>query len=165
MRQTWNKHNLFNLVNFRNQSNTNKTLFQQKWAAKSVTRAYHGEHISEGKWERMFSRRLLSAVDMTPAYMARHNGSEQAAGRGSGKILGADQERFVPRNARGRDAKNMTPYMQMTFAPQERRLDVAIHRAMFASSARQARQFVIHGAVTVNGKKVGFDPDRIRKPT
>ncbi|KAK4463734.1 alpha-L RNA-binding motif-containing protein [Cladorrhinum samala] len=156
VRQTWNKHNLFNLLNYRNQLNTGRTLFQQKWAAKSVTRAYHGEHISEGKWERMFSRRLLSAVDMAPAYMARHDGSEQAAGRGSGKILSEDQERFVPRNGRGRDAKKMTPYMQMTFAPQERRLDVAIHRAMFASSARQARQFVIHGAVTVNGKKMKY---------
>jgi predicted rRNA methylase YqxC with S4 and FtsJ domains len=36
----------------------------------------------------------------------------------------------------------------------ERRLDIAIFRALFASSARQARQFVLHGAVTVNGKKV-----------
>lgn len=48
----------------------------------------------------------------------------------------------------------MTPYMQMTFAPLERRLDTAVFRALFASSVRQARQFVIHGAVKVNGKKV-----------
>lgn len=44
--------------------------------------------------------------------------------------------------------------MQMTYAPLERRLDTAIFRAMFASSSRQARQFVIHGAVKVNGKQV-----------
>lgn len=48
----------------------------------------------------------------------------------------------------------MTPYMQMTFAPLERRLDTAVFRALFASSVRQARQFIIHGAVKVNGKKV-----------
>lgn len=48
------------------------------------------------------------------------------------------------------------PYMQMTFAPMERRLDVSIFRALFASSARQARQFVVHGAVKVNGKKMQF---------
>lgn len=47
-----------------------------------------------------------------------------------------------------------TPYMNMTFAPQERRIDVAIFRAMFASSVRQARQFVVHGRVKVNGQKV-----------
>jgi ribosomal protein S4 len=52
--------------------------------------------------------------------------------------------------------QNMTPYMQMTFAPLERRLDTAVFRAMFASSVRQARQFIIHGAVKVNGKKVGL---------
>ncbi|KAK3985966.1 putative mitochondrial SSU ribosomal protein S4 precursor [Cladorrhinum sp. PSN332] len=162
VRQTWNKYNLFNLQHMRPPYYVSKTFFQQKWSAKSVTRAYHGEHISEGKWERMFSRRLLSAVDMDPAYMARHNGSEQAAGRGSGRkvpattMVNGSMVELVPRNNRGRDVNKMTPYMQMTFAPQERRLDVAIHRALFASSARQARQFVVHGAVTVNGKKMKY---------
>lgn len=50
------------------------------------------------------------------------------------------------------------PYMQMTFAPLERRLDTALFRALFASSARQAKQFVVHGAVKVNGKKVRSFP-------
>lgn len=50
----------------------------------------------------------------------------------------------------------MTPYMQMAYYPLERRLDTAIFRAMFASSVRQARQFVVHGLVKVNGKKVRF---------
>ncbi|KAK4165916.1 putative mitochondrial SSU ribosomal protein S4 precursor [Cladorrhinum sp. PSN259] len=157
VRQTWNKHNLYNLLQLRQPRNQFLTFFQQKWRAKSITRAYHGEHISEGKWERMFSRRLLSAVDMDPAYMARHNGSEQAAGRGSGLILTPELAQRVPRNSRDRKYQTTaTPYMQMTFAPQERRLDIAIHRALFASSARQARQFVIHGAVTVNGKKMKY---------
>lgn len=44
--------------------------------------------------------------------------------------------------------------MNMTYAPLERRIDVAIHRALFASSTRQARQFVVHGAVKVNGQVV-----------
>ena len=42
----------------------------------------------------------------------------------------------------------------MVYAELERRLDTAIFRALFASSARQARQFVVHGYVKVNGKKV-----------
>ena len=44
--------------------------------------------------------------------------------------------------------------MNMVYAELERRLDTAIFRAMFASSARQAREFVVHGYVKVNGKKV-----------
>ncbi len=51
-----------------------------------------------------------------------------------------------------------TPYMNMVYAPAERRLDTAIFRALFASSTRQARQFVVHGYVKVNGKKVFFCP-------
>ena len=47
------------------------------------------------------------------------------------------------------------PYANMTYAALERRLETAVFRAMFASSTRQARQFCIHGAVKVNGKKVG----------
>lgn len=42
----------------------------------------------------------------------------------------------------------------MVYAPAERRLDTAIFRALFASSTRQARQFVVHGYVKVNGKTV-----------
>lgn len=84
---------------------------------------------------------------MDPNYLARNDGRVESAGRGSG--LHDDE------NTRKREAKE-TPYMHMTFAPLERRLDTAIFRALFASSTRQARQFVVHGAVKVNGKKVCF---------
>ena len=78
-------------------------------------------------------------------YLAQHDGSEQAAGRGSGADTHPDvQQRPYPR----------TPYLNMVYAPLERRLDTAIFRALFASSTRQARQFVVHGYVKVNGKKV-----------
>lgn len=149
------------------------TFFQQKWAAKSKTRGYHGEHVPEKKWVRLFSPRLLSAVDMPPKYLALHDGSEQATGRGSGRTdstLTAESysTEAAPVPSRFRydrpptttnallesHVAKMTPYMQMTFAPMERRLDTAIFRALFASSVRQARQFIIHGAVTVNGKKM-----------
>ncbi|KAG5996546.1 hypothetical protein E4U54_002540 [Claviceps lovelessii] len=178
LRQSWNKYNLYNL--YRNagrepQIRGTPTFFQQKWAAKSKTRAYHGEHIPEKKWVRLFSRRLLSAVDLPPAYLAAHDGSEQAAGRGSGLTtlnLSAENYSRVPQLSTEEKSRRrpptfgdvnkllseqftkMTPYMQMTFAPLERRLDTAVFRALFASSVRQARQFVIHGAVKVNGKKM-----------
>jgi ribosomal protein S4 len=80
---------------------------------------------------------------MDHKYLARYDGSEQAAGRG----MGADSEEKTR-------TPPMTPYMQMTYYPLERRLDTAIFRALFASSVRQARQFVVHGLVKVNGKKV-----------
>ncbi|KAL7915683.1 putative 30S ribosomal subunit S4 [Trichoderma velutinum] len=177
LRQSWNKYNLYNLYRQTGrepQIRGTPTFFQQKWAAKAKTRSYHGEHIPEKKWVRLFSRRLLSAVDMPPEYLAAHDGSEQAAGRGSGLTTSnvtaetfskvpalSTQERSRRRPLFGDVNKllsdqfnNMTPYMQMTYAPLERRLDTAVFRALFASSVRQARQFVIHGAVTVNGKKM-----------
>lgn len=151
------------------------TFFQQKWGAKSRARAYHGEHIPEKKWVRLFSPRLMSAVDIPPEYLAAHDGSEQAAGRGSGlSTSNVDAGKYsrvpvpelpakvkhysavTPNELISRPYHEMTPYMQMTFAPLERRLDTAIFRAMFATSVRQARQFVLHGAVKVNGKKVCF---------
>ena len=87
---------------------------------------------------------------MSHKYLAEHDGSELASGRGSGR-----EEPLDPADIRFGQAR--IPYMHMTYAPTERRLDTAIFRALFASSARQARQFVIHGKVKVNGKKVGFE--------
>lgn len=131
----------------------------------------------------------MSVVNMDPEYMAHHDGSEQAAGRGSGRDPYTNIDtlpwgrRSTTKNVHGSVLKRedmmdenkavvagygetlrentqmsdfgQTPYMNMTYAPQERRIDVAIHRALFASSTRQARQFVIHGAVKVNGQVVG----------
>ncbi|KAH7136520.1 hypothetical protein EDB81DRAFT_844520 [Dactylonectria macrodidyma] len=182
LRQSWNKFNLYNIARAAGREplvNGRATFFQQKWAAKAKTRGYHGEHISEKKWVRLFSRRLLSAVDLPPEYLAANDGSEQAAGRGSGlstsKVTAETYSRVpgpshstrpmthpAQRKSGFGDVNtmlsehftDMTPYMQMTFAPLERRLDTAVFRALFASSVRQARQFVIHGAVKVNGKKM-----------
>lgn len=88
---------------------------------------------------------------MDAKYLASNDGTLESAGRGAGL-----QKRDQGRSRRKEKAQpdSSIPYMQMTFAPLERRLDTAIFRAMFASSARQARQFVIHGAVKVNGKEV-----------
>ncbi|KAK0388644.1 hypothetical protein NLU13_4887 [Sarocladium strictum] len=182
IRLSWNKHNVYNLARMvgRDRSTADRmTFFQMKWDAKSRTRGYHGEHIAEKKWKRMFSHRLMSAVDLPPQYLAEHDGSEQAAGRGSGistndvsaekysnlRKLGTrsrtthglqrpSMKRGDPERMLSKHHKDMTPYMQMAYAPLERRLDMAVFRALFASSVRQARQFIIHGAVEVNGKKM-----------
>ncbi|PHH78592.1 hypothetical protein CDD80_6634 [Ophiocordyceps camponoti-rufipedis] len=174
LRASWNKHVLYNLsrdVGTEPKVDLQRTFFQQKWAAKSKTRAYHGDHIPEKKWVRLFSRRLLSVVDMPPQYLAAYDGSEQAAGRGSGlqtSTVTAETYSSAPEyisaklsTRKGHVNKllslkhnQMTPYMQMTFAPLERRLETAIFRSLFASSVREARQLCIHGAVKVNGMKM-----------
>lgn len=96
----------------------------------------------------MFTPRLNAVVPMDHKYLAEFDGSELAAGRGSG----LDQS--VDRDGKGSRKRKPIPYMHQTYAPIERRLDMAVWRALFASSARQARQFVVHGKVKVNGKKV-----------
>ncbi|KAI0841942.1 alpha-L RNA-binding motif-containing protein [Hypoxylon sp. FL0890] len=158
LRQSWNKYNLYNIFRMNAPKigvSDNETFFQQKWRAKGMLRGYHGEHVVERKWVRMFDRRLLAVADMNTKYMAAHDGSELAAGRGSGKD---EPPTWYKTNV---PQRSMTPYMQMTFAPMERRLDIAVFRAMFASSARQARQFCIHGAVKVNGKVMPYPAYRL----
>ncbi|KAI1396584.1 alpha-L RNA-binding motif-containing protein [Hypoxylon fuscum] len=158
LRQSWNKYNLYNIYRTPNPKigqSDHETFFQQKWRAKGMLRGYHGEHVVERKWTRMFSRRLLSVADMDTKYMAEHDGSELAAGRGSGKDKPPNWSDMKVMK------RTMTPYMQMTFAPMERRLDIAVFRAMFASSTRQARQFCVHGAVKVNGKVMPYPAYRL----
>ncbi|GAB7342314.1 hypothetical protein MBLNU457_g0544t1 [Dothideomycetes sp. NU457] len=187
VRADWSKWNLYNLSRMTVPFASNKTFFQQKWLAKSMTRAFHGNQIREGQWERMFDRRLPGVVPMDYRLLARTDGSDQAAGRGSGLQKRPGQRPDPPaRDPRGgedgearrareeSDVPKTTPYMQMTYWPTERRLDSAIWRSLFASSVKQARQFVVHGFVKVNGKPMQYpgyllnpgdmfqvDPDRV----
>jgi hypothetical protein len=108
----------------------------------------------------MFSRYIPAVVPLDAAELAKDDGAIQGAGRGSGKDepppTPEELEDDKKKRRKGLQKPEPTPYMSMTFYPQERRLDTAIFRALFASSARQARQFVVHGFVKVNGKKVGL---------
>ncbi|APA08396.1 hypothetical protein SS1G_13338 [Sclerotinia sclerotiorum 1980 UF-70] len=149
IRQTWNKINLYNLSRYKPRPEGN-TFFQQKWKAKSLSRAYHGEQIREGQWTRMFRPRAKAVIPMDYKYLAEHDGSELAAGRGSGLEI------LKGAGSAAQFNRNQIPYMSMVYAPIERRLDTAIFRALFASSTRQARQFVVHGKVKVNGKKMPY---------
>lgn len=107
----------------------------------------------------MFDRRLPAVVPVDFKYLARSDGSELASGRGMGLQEDEPEHTKGPQQglkSGGRRRTPPTPYMHMAFHPLERRLDTAIFRAMFASSSKQARQFVVHGYVKVNGKKVSF---------
>ena len=130
-----------------------RTYFQQKYAAKQETRRYHGEHLTKRQWQNIFKHSLHSVVPMSAVSLAAGGGSEQAMGRGSGlELLPPGRRERMPGMPAGIMGK--VPYMNQMWAPMERRLDMAVFRAMFASSARQARQFVVHGFVNVNGKKM-----------
>ncbi|KAF9336151.1 mitochondrial 37S ribosomal protein nam9 [Podila minutissima] len=62
LRMSWNKYNLYNMTQrSRVVNNSNKTLYQQKWASKKDTRAYHGDQITERQWQSMFKTRLPTA--------------------------------------------------------------------------------------------------------
>ncbi|KHJ34508.1 putative 30s ribosomal subunit s4 [Erysiphe necator] len=150
IRSSWNKYNLYNLSRLKIPNTAFMTYFQQKWSAKSLARAYHGDKIiREKQWERMFSPNMNAVVPMDHKYLAEFDGSELAEGRGSGKDVDPKAQKES-----AMITKKKIPYMNMTFAPLERRLDMAIFRSLFASSHKQARQMVVHGHVKVNGQKM-----------
>ncbi|KAJ3372088.1 mitochondrial 37S ribosomal protein nam9 [Allomyces arbusculus] len=128
LRMSWNKKNLYNLAS-RNfyPDLARRTLFQQMWQAKKEIRAYHGGNITE--------RQFVSTWQSEP--------------------LPVYGDTFKPaqgeENTRGR--RKLPPMQALTFAPLERRLDVALFRSTFAPSVYAARQMVSHGKVMVNGKK------------
>ncbi|KAI7868598.1 hypothetical protein BDF14DRAFT_1995150 [Spinellus fusiger] len=61
-RMSWNKYNLFNIVNKDLPNLNNKTLFQQKWLAKKETRAYHGDQVNERQFKSKFFNSKLPTV-------------------------------------------------------------------------------------------------------
>ncbi|EDK36230.1 hypothetical protein PGUG_00328 [Meyerozyma guilliermondii ATCC 6260] len=119
VRASMNKYNLFNLYKKPNVNYQGKTLFQQKWTAKAETRAYHGEHLTEGRWKQLFKPNLESVAQLDASL-------------------------------KGMDVA-LTPMPLQTYAALEKRLEFAMFRAMFASSVRQARQYILNGYVKVNG--------------
>ncbi|ODV94201.1 hypothetical protein PACTADRAFT_51080 [Pachysolen tannophilus NRRL Y-2460] len=121
IRASWNKYNLFNLYKKQKVNFNTKTLFQQKWSSKTETRAYHGEQLTE--------KRFI-------------NGNFEP------KLKGVAQ---LDASLKGNGDVEETPIVLQTFAALEKRLDFALFRAMFASSVRQARQFILHKNVKVNG--------------
>ncbi|ODV87944.1 hypothetical protein CANARDRAFT_26121 [[Candida] arabinofermentans NRRL YB-2248] len=119
VRSSFNKHNLFNVYKKMGPLSRNMTLYQQKWAAKQETRAYHGEHLTENRWQAIFQPKLEGVAQLDASLKGTTN---------------------IP-----------TPMVLQTFAALEKRLDQAIFRSMFASSVRQARQYILTQHVKVNG--------------
>lgn len=119
VRSSMSRFNLFNLYKKPRTNFQGKSLYQQKWASKADTRAYHGEHLTESRWKHLFEPHLESVAQLD----ASLKGVQVAP----------------------------TPVTLQTYAALEKRLEFALFRAMFASSVRQARQFILAGDVKVNG--------------
>ena len=154
--QSWSVRNLFNLwqrslgrhvVKFHD---SNKTLFQQRWKAKALMRAYHGDFINEKIFKRYYLPATLPDVrprNRTP--LADTLALDDYAGRNE------QLERTIRRKEE-EDKKGLAPVGSLMMAEVERRMDVFIFRCCFAHSVYEARRMVIHGHVLLNGRKVRF---------
>ncbi|KAI6032648.1 hypothetical protein F5J12DRAFT_179911 [Pisolithus orientalis] len=152
-RMSWSVRNLFNLwqrsvgnkvITF---NNTSKSLFQQRWTAKALMRAYHGDFINE----KIFKRWYLPATlpDVRPRNrvpVADTLALDDYAGRNE------QLERAIRRKEE-EDRKGLAPVGSLMMAEVERRIDVFIFRCCFAHSVYEARRLVIHGHVLLNGRK------------
>ncbi|KAH7926607.1 alpha-L RNA-binding motif-containing protein [Leucogyrophana mollusca] len=176
-RMSWSPQNLYNLwmrscgakaeaINF---TRSQKTLFQQRWTAKALVRAYHGDFINEKIFKRWYLPGTLP--DVRPRQ--RPVGDDTAAldsfaGR-------TEQLEKAKRRQEEEDRKGQAPVGSLMLAEVERRIDVFMFRCCFAHSVYEARRLVIHGYVLLNGKKhtnantrlapgdmVSVDPSAIR---
>lgn len=129
-------------------SRTNRTLFQQRWTAKALMRAYHGDFIPEKKFKRWYLPATLP--DVRPRLQTKSNANlvlDEFSGR-TGQVERAE------RRKKEEDEKALAPVGSLMMAEVERRIDVFLFRCCFASSVYEARRLVIHGHVLLNGKKV-----------
>lgn len=69
---------------------------------------------------------------------------------------------FAKRNVKEKEledeieTKGMAPVGSLMFSEVERRLDVFVFRCCFVHSVYEARRLIIHGYVSLNGKRVRF---------
>ena len=154
--QSWHPRNLYNLwcrslgakaaaIDFTNQQNR-PTLFKQRWTAKALLRAYHGDYIKETIFKRWYLPQTLPDV------------RRQSTNSGAASLnTWAKREDAAAKEAKRLEEehqKGLAPVGSLMFTEVERRIDVLIFRACFAPSVYEARRLVIHGSVLLNGKKV-----------
>lgn len=153
---SWSPRNLFNLwqrsIGPKQRGTTftkaSSTLFQNRWKSKALVRAYHGDYINEKIFKRWYLPETLPDV--------RPRRASGATADAIGLARWAKKDRVADKEARLReeeDAKGLAPVGSLMLTEIERRIDVVVFRACFASSVYEARRLVIHGDVLLNGKK------------
>lgn len=108
---------------------------------KKPTINYQGKSLFQQKW---------TAKQETRAYHGEHLTENRFKTIFDGKLESVAQ---LDASLKG-VAVAPTPVSLQTYSVLEKRLEFAIFRAMFASSIRQAREFVLGGHVSVNGVTV-----------
>ena len=158
--QSWTGENLYNLwrrslgelskeTDF---TRTQKTLFQQRWIAKRLIRAYHGDFINEKAFKRWYLPTTLP--DVRPR---RGQAEDHAAQLNKWAKLPKAVEKDAKTRRQevdGEAQEELPPVGSLMFSEVERRIDVVIFRACLAHSVYDARRMVVHGKVLLNGKKV-----------
>ena len=158
--QSWTPVNLYNLwrrslgevAKEADFTRTQKSLFQQRWIAKRLIRAYHGDFINEKTFKRWYLPTTLPDVrprrGLTEVYTTQLNKWAKLP-----KAVDNDAK-SRKREIDGEDQEELPPVGSLMFSEVERRIDVVIFRACLAHSVYDARRMVIHGRVLLNGKKV-----------
>ncbi|KZT06646.1 alpha-L RNA-binding motif-containing protein [Laetiporus sulphureus 93-53] len=153
-RMSWGVRNLYNLwqrsfggktreIDF---SNTHKSLFQQRWIAKALLRAYHGDYIPEKVFKRWYLPEMLPDVRSHVAKSA----NLAALNKWAHRDMAAEKE---VKRIELEQAKGLAPVGSLMFREVERRIDVLVFRCCFAHSVYEARRLIIHGEVMLNGQK------------
>ncbi|KAN0131747.1 hypothetical protein V8E53_010589, partial [Lactarius tabidus] len=156
---SWTSENLYNLwrrslgeaAKEADFTHSQKSLFQQRWIAKRLIRAYHGDFINEKTFKRWYLPTTLPDVrprrELTEVYTTELN-------------KWAKLPQAVDKDAKsrrqeidGEDQEELPPVGSLMFSEVERRIDVVIFRACLAHSVYDARRMVIHGQVLLNGTK------------
>lgn len=145
------------------------TLYQQRWRAKRLSRGYHGDHIAEQKFERWYLPDTLPSIHSnTSSSNSNSSSSTTSKSREIGRLVAGRTpsagrtESSLQKSTREKQSR--TPIGTLLFREVERRLDVLMFRACFASSVWQARQMVVHKKVKVNGEVVSRVPSPLSHP-
>jgi len=157
-RMSWGARNLYNLwqrtdpsgpkfgdISF---SQSQLSLFQQRWRSKAVVRAYHGDYINEKIFKRWYLPSTLP--DVRPVRKIGRNDTSTLNAFAQRKNQA--QREIRKRTEEDENKKGLAPVGSLMFAEVERRIDIFIFRCCFAHSAYEARRLVIHGDVLLNGK-------------
>lgn len=129
-------HNLLSATRGRIRASMNKgNLFNM---FKKGPTKYNQQTLYQQKWK---------AKQETRAYHGEHLGEKRWKAVFKPNLNSVAQ---LDASLRGKKV-SFTPNAMQTYATLEKRLEVALFRAMFASSVRQAREFIKGGHVKVNG--------------
>ncbi|EIW70185.1 hypothetical protein TREMEDRAFT_38846 [Tremella mesenterica DSM 1558] len=171
-RMSWSLSNLYNIWQQTPGSPTykdrleikwnNMSLFQRRWLAKRLTRGYHGDQITQTRFERWYLPDSLPSIRGKTPSSSSSSGSLELSKWVEGRERAGGRTR-EERESKWKTEDSRAPVGSLMFSEVERRLDTLIFRACFASSVYLARHYIIHGKVKLNGV-VERNPNTLLNP-